>query len=106
MAGIDIEIAGRRYDMACRDGDEPKFRALAQIVNDKAASVARSMGGMGEARQLLFAALLLADARAVAVPLPVPDEPRLEPAVAEALERLAERMEILAARLETDAAIA
>jgi cell division protein ZapA len=60
---------------------------------------------MGEARQLLFASLLLADelkeARQGIFP-PVPEPPPVapDPAVAEALEQLAGRVESLAQRLE------
>ena len=107
MANIDVEVAGRHYDVACRDGEEAHLRALAAIVDKRAKDAASALGGLTETRQLLFAALLLADdlkdVRAGAG-LPDPTPPPPDPAVAEALERLAERMENLAASLERETA--
>jgi cell division protein ZapA len=107
MANIDVDIAGRRYNVACRDGEEEHLRALAAIVDRRAHDAAAALGGLTEARQLLFAALLIADdlkeARAGG-DLPDPTPPPPDPAVAEALERLAERAESLADSLEAEAA--
>ena len=107
MASIDVEVAGRRYDVACRDGEEEHLRSLAAIVDKRAHDAASALGGLTETRQLLYAALLIADdlkeVRAGAG-LPDPTPPAPDPAVAEALERLAERMENLAASLERETA--
>jgi cell division protein ZapA len=103
MASIDIDVAGRSYNVSCRDGEEDHLRSLAAIVNKRAEDAAEALGGLTEARQLLFAALLIADdlkdARAGAG-LPDPTPPAPDPAVAEALERIAGRLESLAATLE------
>lgn len=105
MATIDVEIAARRYAVACRDGEEEHLRAVAAIVDRKAQQAADALGSLSEVRQLLFACLLLADElkdhRAGNPPAP---EPETDPRVAEALGRLAERMERLAQRLETETA--
>jgi cell division protein ZapA len=103
MANIDIEIAGRHYDVACRDGEEDHLRSVAALVNRRAHDAAQALGSLTETRQLLFAALLVADdlkeVRAGAgIPDPEPLPP--DPAVAEALERLAARVEKLADGLE------
>ena len=103
MANIEIEIAGRRYDVACRDGEEDHLRSVAALVDGRARDAAAAVGGLTETRQLLFAALLVADdlkeVRAGAgIPDPAPLPP--DPAVAQALERLAARMENLADTLE------
>ena len=106
MANIDVEVAGRRYNVACRDGEEQQLLSLAAIVDKRAHDAAQALGSLTETRQLLFAALLIADdlkeVRAGAG-LPDPTPPLPDPAVAEALERLAERMESLADRLESQA---
>jgi len=103
MASIDIDVAGRSYNVSCRDGEEDHLRSLAAIVNKRAEDAAEALGGLTEARQLLFAALLIADdlkdARAGAG-LPDPTPPAPDPAVAEALEWIAGRLESLAATLE------
>ena len=107
MATVDVEIAARKYAIACRDGEEEHLRSVAVIVDQKAADAATALGSLGEARQLLFASLLLADelkeAREGIAPAPPPAEAAPDPAVASALERLAERMERLADRLEQQA---
>ncbi|HEV2866093.1 MAG TPA: cell division protein ZapA [Allosphingosinicella sp.] len=103
MANIDVDIAGRRYNVACRDGEEDHLRSLAAVVDRRAADAAAALGGLTEARQLLFAALLIADdlkeARAGAG-LADPTPPPPDPALAEALERIAARVENLADSLE------
>ncbi len=103
MASVDIEIASRRYTIACRDGEEEHLRSVASIVDRRAQDAAQALGSMSEGRQLLFASLLLADDIKEAQsgnspPPPAPAEP--DPAVAEALERLAQRLESIADRLE------
>ena len=106
MASVEVEIASRGYSVACRDGEEAHLRSLAAIVDRKARDAAAAVGSMGEARQLLFASLLLADelkeVRTSSAAAPV-SEPETSSLIAEALERLAERMEILAQRLESGA---
>lgn len=109
MASVDLEVAGRRYDVACRDGEEEHLRSLAAIVDKRAHDAAAALGGLTETRQLLYAALLIADdlkeVRAGAG-LPDPTPPPPDPAMAEALERLASQMENLAESLERETAAA
>ena len=102
MATVDVEIAGRSYPVACRDGEEAHLRSLASLVDSKARDAAGALGSMGETRQFLFAALLLADELNEARSGNVADhDPEPDPVVGDALERLAERMERLAERLES-----
>jgi cell division protein ZapA len=99
MASVDIEIAGRRYSVACRDGEEPHLRQVAALVHQKAQDAAEALGTLSESRQLLIASLLLADElsekRSAA-----PAAGASDGAVVDALERLADRVESLATRLE------
>lgn len=113
MASVELEIAARSYSVACRDGEEEHLRALAAIVNRKAEDAASALGGLGEARQLLYASLLLADeikdrqsAGAPATDAGTDSAAAIGPALAAALERLADRTEELAQRLEGQAASA
>ena len=103
MATIEIEIAGRRYDVACREGEQEHLRSVAAEVDRRAQDAANALGSLTETRQLLVAALLIADdikeIRAGAG-IPEPVAPPPDPAVADALERLASRMEALAESLE------
>ncbi len=103
MAQVEVEIGGRRYSVACRDGEEPHLRQLAGMVDQRVRDAAQALGNLSESRNLLFAALLLADdvqeARAKAAPHPEPQED-----LAPVLEKLADRVEALAATLEKQAA--
>lgn len=101
MASVEVEIAQRKYVVACRDGEEDHLRSVAAIVDRKAHDAASALGSLSEARQLLFASLLLADElkeHRDGNGTPAPAEP--DPAVAEALDAIAARMERLADRLE------
>ena len=105
MANIDVEVGGRRYNVACRDGEEEHLRSLAQTVDRRAHDAIQALGSLTETRQLLFAALLIADdlkeyRSGAGIPEPQPLPP--DPAVALALERLAGRLESLADKLERD----
>jgi cell division protein ZapA len=103
MAMVEIEVAARRYSIACRDGEEPHLREVAALVDSKARDAAEALGGLSEARQLLYASLLLADelheARAGA---PAAISNGDDGKVADSIELLAERVERLASRLEAD----
>lgn len=57
MADVKLTIAGRPYDVHCADGEESQLIQLASLVDEKA----RTIQGGTEVRQLLFAALMLAD---------------------------------------------
>lgn len=102
MADVTIDIGGRRYDVTCRDGEEERLRALAAMVEEKAVQARAAVGGVTEVRQLLLAALLLADE--------LSDlrgggaGPPADPALTDALERLAARVESVADQLENRAA--
>jgi cell division protein ZapA len=104
MASVEVEIAARKYSVACRDGEEAHLRSVAAIVDSKAQDAAAALGSLSEARQLLFASLLLADElkehRSGQPPAPPAS---IDPAIAEALERLAGRVESLAEQIERSA---
>jgi len=57
VADVKLTIAGRPYDVNCADGQEMQLLQLAAVVDEKA----RGIQGGTEVRQLLFAALMLAD---------------------------------------------
>lgn len=99
MAQVTLTVGGRRYDLACRDGEEAHLEALAAVVDNKAEEAARAVGNANETRQLLLAALLLADELSeVRAGQADPAEARF----AAQIVRLASRIETLAERLEKD----
>jgi len=104
MAEVDIGIAGRHYRVACRDGEEQDLRRAAEMVDAKSREALAGLGALSESRQLLFAALLLADQliEKKGVTGPPPTMPP-DPQVVRRVDALAERLERLAAHLEKEA---
>ena len=107
-AMIDLSIAGRTYQVACREGEDENLRAAARLVDGKSREALAGLGTLSEARQFLFASLLLADqlmeGRPDAVPPPAPEPSGPELALVERAEALATRLESIAEQLENDAA--
>jgi len=130
MPEVRITIGGRDFDVACQDGEEHFLRAAAQMLDTEATALMGQIGRVPEGRMLLMAGLMLADrtagledqlrlaeARArdaeaayeraiksqprtevpVEVRVEVPDMPE---GLETALDRLAGRLEGLAARVE------
>ena len=103
-AMVDLTIAGRTYQVACREGEEESLLAAARMVDAKSREALSGLGTLSEARQFLFASLLLADelmeknpAAAPPAPPPAPDS-----ALVERAEALATRLESLADALERE----
>jgi len=61
MSEVGITIGGRRYSVHCRDGEEDHLRALGAMVDQKCSDANEALGTLSESRQLLMAALLIAD---------------------------------------------
>lgn len=109
MAQVTVRVGGYAHPVACQDGQEKHLTNMAAEV-DQRISALKAMGiQFGETRMLLLAALQLADEAmdlkaendalkaggAVTAEAPAPD-----PAMADGLVRLAEKLEAIAARLE------
>jgi cell division protein ZapA len=111
---LDLNIAGRTYQVACREGEEENLRAAARLVDGKSREALAGLGTLSEARQFLFASLLLADqlidnkpASADAGPAdetPAPAPAKSDPALVLRAEGIADRLESLAMTLEKEAA--
>lgn len=98
MAEVDLKVGGRSYMIACRDGGEDHLLNLARHVDRKAEEARAAVGGMNEVRQMLFAALLLADEfseQAAGIPAAPVD-----PDLIAALTKMAARVERIADALE------
>jgi cell division protein ZapA len=61
MAQVSIKINGRDYLIACEDGEEEHLTFLAEYVNRQVDGLVENVGQVGEARLLLMASLLVAD---------------------------------------------
>ena len=104
---VDLTIAGRTYQVACREGEEENLRAAARLVDGKSREALAGLGTLSEARQFLFASLLLAaqlvdDKPQAAAAAPPPPPQRPDPALVLRAEALADRLESLAMALENE----
>ena len=96
MAEVTLSIAGHSYTVACRDGEEERLQKLGAMVDAKTIDAQAAVGGnLGEARVLLFAALLLADEADELRTTDVPDQSL------DLLEELADRLSALGDQLAT-----
>ena len=97
MAEVELIIAGRNYRVACRAGEEANLLAAGALVDAKSREALAGLGTLSESRQLLFAALLLADQIVDGRQDEIPTGP--DPLLIERADRFAERLESLAGRL-------
>ncbi len=102
MSDVTLAVGGRNYTVSCADGQEENVQRLARVVDGKLGSMGNNLS-TNEAKNLLFAALLLADEleeagqRATAPPA----EPEIDvDGLAGRLERLASALEKAASTLE------
>ena len=112
MGQVVVKVNGRDFPLTCPDGQEPRLRRLTQYVDAKVGEFAKSLGQVGEARLILLAALMIADELADANEALQQEQNRARPAGADAaraatheaasgIRSMAERIESIAARLET-----
>jgi cell division protein ZapA len=108
---VNVKVNGYAHTIGCKDGEEDHLRALVAVIEEKVEGIRRMGGQFSEARMLLHVALLLADeagdlraelarARSGAAAQAAPSVPAEDPAVAERLARIAERIEGLARTLD------
>lgn len=118
MGKMNVEVYGREYALACDDGQEAHLGKLAQMANERIRTLSQQMGRGPENLMLVYTCLMLADelsdakkevARltkelaAVSDNGKVIDSSRLvemEYAMAQSMEQIAERIEVIANRLE------
>jgi cell division protein ZapA len=98
MAEVELVIAGRSYRLACRDGEEANLTAAGALVDAKSREALAGLGTLSESRQLLFAALLLADQLVDGRTDQIDTGP--DPALVERANRLADTLEQIADTLE------
>lgn len=99
MINVNLPIGGRSFAVSCAEGEEPHIEMLGRMLDDRA----RKMGGTpNEARMLLVVALMLADELHEAHrQAPPPENTVQSSALAREInERTAERINLLAERLE------
>jgi cell division protein ZapA len=117
MPQVMLTINGRRYSIACDDGQESRITQLGQYIDGKIASFLKNAGPagqVGEGRLLVMASLVIADELAEATEALRRErfgpgnasaakdrDAATEAVVAAGIESLAARIEAVAERLET-----
>ena len=61
MGQVTLSIHSRNYVMSCDDGQEEHLTRLGEYLDEKIRELSRTSGGVGEARLLVMAALLISD---------------------------------------------
>ena len=107
MAKADISINGKRYLVACEDGQEDRLRHLASHFDSRVGEMSNALGDIGTERLFLAAALSLIDeledVRTRSSSTAAEAESRLntlEHAAMTALISAAERIERMSVRVE------
>ena len=61
MSQISVTIDGRKYRLACNEGEEARLELLAGMIDEKIGEMRSSFGEIGDQRLVIMAALTLAD---------------------------------------------
>ena len=97
MSEVSLSVGGRSYTLRCEDGQEDHVRKLASVIDGKLGDMGANLSSM-EAKNLLFAALLLADEldeakRGQDTPAALLDTAAQLESVADRLEKTADTLE-------------
>ncbi|MET1755977.1 cell division protein ZapA [Novosphingobium sp. RD2P27] len=102
MSNVDLVIGGRRYTIACADGEEGHIAELGGMIDTMVST--GSLRAQSEQRMLLYAALMLADELHEARDALKRAAPASDPAEAAKIEQRVDqitiRLEALAQHLE------
>lgn len=108
MAQVAVEINGRKYQIACDDGQEAHLKRLGDYIDNRVHELVAAVGQVGDARLLVMVSLLIADELSDAyselsvarggdgVAARMDKEENLSVAI----ENMAERIELIAETLE------
>ena len=61
MAQVIVTVAERPYTMQCPDGEEAHLQDLARLLDTEVQRIKKSVGAVGDIRQLVMAGLMVAD---------------------------------------------
>ena len=105
MAQVSVTIDGRKYRLACNEGEEARLESLAGVIDEKIGEMRKAFGEIGDQRLVIMAALTIADNLTEAQDAAAAERKRSDAAeertlaVASSLNELGSRLEQLAARL-------
>src|SRR5271154_6007899 len=105
MSQVSVTIDGRKYRLACNEGEEARLESLAGMIDEKIGEMRKTFGEIGDQRLVIMAALTLADSLTEARDEAAVERKRSEAAeqqtqaIASKLDELGSRLESIAARL-------
>ena len=105
MSQVSVSIDGRKYRLACNEGEEARLESLAGLIDEKIGEMRASFGEIGDQRLVIMAALTIADNLTEARDAAAAERKRFEEAelrtqrIASRLDELGSRLEQVAARL-------
>jgi cell division protein ZapA len=111
MAQVSVTIDGRKYRLACNEGEEARLESLAGVIDEKIGEMRAAFGEIGDQRLVIMAALTIADDLAEARDEAAAERKRSDQAeqaaqaIASRLDELGSRLEALATRLAGDAGV-
>jgi cell division protein ZapA len=105
MSQVSVTIDGRKYRLACNEGEEARLESLAGMIDDKIGEMRTAFGEIGDQRLVIMAALTIADNltevrdEAEAQRKRSDDAEQRVQTIASSLDELGSRLESIAARL-------
>ena len=103
MSQVSVTIDGRKYRLACNEGEEARLESLAGMIDDKIGEMRTTFGEIGDQRLVIMAALTIADNLTEARDAAAAERDRANAAAARA-DQVASQLDALGARLEALAA--
>jgi cell division protein ZapA len=109
MSQVSVTIDGRKYRLACNEGEEAQLESLAGMIDEKIGEMRSSFGEIGDQRLVIMAALSIADSLTEARGEAAAERKRSEAseqraqAMASRLDELGSRLESVVARLAGEA---
>ena len=103
MSEVLVTIGGRKFRLACNEGEEAHLESLAGMMDEKIGEMRAASGEIGDQRLVMMAALAIADKLTEARDQAAAERKRSEEAE-ERAQTLASRLNDLGSRLESIAA--
>lgn len=116
MGQVAITINGRKYEIACEEGQEERLTRLGAYVDERTTELIQSVGNVGDVRLMVMTGLLVADklfdafaeteklraeiAQTKQSPAPSTTPGAADDKLAPLVDAIAERIEDIAANLE------
>jgi cell division protein ZapA len=105
MSQVSVTIDGRKYRLACNEGEEARLESLAGLIDEKISEMRKTFGEIGDQRLVIMAALTLADSLTEAKDEAAAQRKRSDEAderanaIVSTIDELGSRLESIAARL-------